>query len=282
MKPVIKNEMGILRKAIVCSPENFFLTKPINETQKYYYKTRPPQKEKLIADHNTFLTILSNNHVDLMFIPPSPDCPYQTFARDTGFVIIDRFFISRPHKNVRKKEILVLMDFLGVHGIKYIKLNKGYIEGGDVIVHGNQIFIGISGRTNSEGLQELGKQLPATVRLIPIRLTEGILHLDTVFTVLNDQLAFVFEEGIAEQDLKVLEKNFDLIKIEQNEFFELAINILFLSPQLAIIQRQHQRINKILNEHGIRSIEINYYNMIKLGGSFRCNCLPLFRENGLS
>ena len=279
MKPVIKNEIGILRKAIICSPQNYYPTRPINETQKYYYQAMMPQKERLITDHSAFLSILANHHVELMHIPPSPDSPYQTFTRDVGFVIIDRFFISRPYKHIRKKEILNLMDCLARHDINYIKLNKGYIEGGDIVVHGDHVFVGISSRTNDKGFQELEKHLPSAVRLLPLRLKEGILHLDTVFTIIDDHLAFVYEEGIVMQDLSLLRKKFDLIKVKQNEFFTLAINILFLSPRLAIIQKQHQRINTILNERGIQSIEIDYYEMIKLGGSFRCNCLPVFREN---
>jgi N-dimethylarginine dimethylaminohydrolase len=278
MKLFIENETGKLRKAIICAPVNYYLTEPINETQTYYYKTVPPQKGKLISDHRTFSNILKKYNIDVMHIPGSPDSPYQTFTRDVGFVIHDRLFISRPLEEIRRQEILKLMTLLDEKEIKYTRLNKGCIEGGDVIIHGNQIFIGISSRTNDRGLEGFAKQLRAGFQLIPVRLAKGILHLDTVFSILNDRLAFVFDDGIYSEDRKVLEDKFDLIRIKHNEFFKLAINILFLSPDLAITQVQHGRINKILNMMGIKSIEIDYYEMIKLGGSFRCNCLPLLRE----
>ena len=55
-------------------------------------------------------------------------------------------------------------------------------------------------------------------------------------------------------------------------------NIFSINPELIITDKMFERVNKIINEKGIETIEIDYQKVSRLGGLFRCSTLPLERE----
>ena len=89
----------------------------------------------------------------------------QIFARDLGFVISNLFFLSNivPNRNDELKGIDDILKNLDVGVIKLPEFM--HIEGGDVIVHNDKVFIGtysdddysnlITARTNNSSIDYL-------------------------------------------------------------------------------------------------------------------------------
>ena len=63
-----------------------------------------------------------------------------------------------------------------------------------------------------------------------------------------------------------------------NEMSKLYSNFLSIEKNIVISEKRFTRLNKWLRSLGIKVEEINYSEVAKLGGLFRCTTLPLFRK----
>jgi N-dimethylarginine dimethylaminohydrolase len=55
-------------------------------------------------------------------------------------------------------------------------------------------------------------------------------------------------------------------------------NIFSISPNVVISDSRFSRLNKWLKQKDILVEEVNYLEISKMGGLFRCSTLPLIRE----
>ena len=82
------------------------------------------------------------------------DAKGQMFTRDLAFVIGDKFFISNMRKENRKPAIKGwhhIIDTIDKENI--IKVPDDiYLEGGDILVDNKTIYVGISERTTTDGV----------------------------------------------------------------------------------------------------------------------------------
>lgn len=151
--------------------------------------------------------------------------PNLVFTRDLACVIHDHILLSKMNKEARKRESYLFQTILQHHPIfesfhgKVIDLleiedpeNHISIEGGDVmLVHPNYLLIGISERTSWKGFHAVKEQIfkrniVKNVVAVQLPLERYCMHLDTVFTVLGEEIcvgysALVFEKN---PDLEVI------------------------------------------------------------------------------
>ena len=64
--------------------------------------------------------------------------------------------ITNFKKETRKEEIRGLRNFLELFGLQVNEIKApGTLDGGDVLKVGDEIFVGLSERTNKEGIRQL-------------------------------------------------------------------------------------------------------------------------------
>ena len=85
-----------------------------------------------------------------------PDC---VFIEDTAIVIGNTALITCPgHESRRAETKEVLKHFKSVSDMKVVEMEAPtHIDGGDVLFTGREIFVGLSTRSNSEGVQVIKK-----------------------------------------------------------------------------------------------------------------------------
>ena len=86
------------------------------------------------------------------------------------------------------------------------------------------------------------------------------------------------KEGILPEGIKTLDKYFDIEDITQDGLKTLVSNYLMISPNEAIIDRRNKRLGNLLNKYGITPYELDFSEVTKLWGAFRCTTLPLYRS----
>ena len=125
---------------------------------------------------NNLNKALRNAGVEVIKLTPSKDHPEQVFTRDIGFTLGNHLFISEMANPIRQGEEKVLAEWMKEHEISYKKLSEHSIEGGDVIVDGNRVFIGISDRT-SKTLLKIYKKNYQILILFRLSFNPKYLHL---------------------------------------------------------------------------------------------------------
>ena len=91
---------------------------------------------------------------------PADDCPDAVFVEDTVVVYGDLAVIARPGADERKPETAGTEEALRGLGYRIAHIEEpGTLDGGDVLKHGGTVWVGLGGRTNQAGLDQLAAHL---------------------------------------------------------------------------------------------------------------------------
>jgi dimethylargininase len=120
-------------------------------------------------------------------VPPAPECPDSVFVEDTMVVYGDLAVICRPGAEERWPEVPAAEDTVLAHGYRVVHIEApGSLDGGDVLKHDNNVWVGVGGRTNAEGLAQLRRHLEQFgAHVVGVPLTRA-LHLKSALTALPD------------------------------------------------------------------------------------------------
>jgi len=223
----------------------------------------------------------------------------QIFSRDIGFVI-DDFFIISNILHERSKEILAIdkvIDLISKN--KIIELTEDcHIEGGDVILHNEYIFIGAcdgndysnfkTARTNYRAIEFLKNRFPEK-KIISFDLIKSdsdpkknALHLDCCMQPVGCNKLVTCPEAFQKKDqYDWLINHFgkeNILEISLSEMSEMNCNFFSIDTNIVVSEKSFTKLNSWLRGFDIIVEEINYKEISKQGGLLRCSTLPLIRE----
>ena len=273
------NEYDTLKQVIVVPPAFMRIEEAINETQEHYLEEDGEAMDASIAQqqHREWIQTLTSRGIEVISLEAKQALPEQVFTRDIGFTIGNKLFISNLKEETRQSEEQVLINWLKQLQIPYHRLSNGTIEGGDVIVDGKTIWVGLSSRTSKEAVVLLAQQLP-DYDIYPIPLRDDILHLDCVFNLISANTALIHPPAIDPTACQRLQETYTCIEVTDDEQFHMGPNVLSIGNQTIISLPENERLNTALRAHQYEVIEVPFSEIIKSGGSYRCCTLPLWRE----
>ena len=269
-------EYDTLRRVVVCEPKYMAIEDVINDVQKKY-KDENINREKAMKQHEQFEQQLKNHQVEVIKLPSSERYPEQVFTRDIGFTVGDRLFLADMASDVRKGEEAALQNWLLQENIPF-RVSVSRVEGGDVIVDRNRVFVGISSRTSEESVQHLEQSLPDH-EVIRVPFNEKYLHLDCVFNVLSPEVGLYFPEAFSPEIRQKLESMYTLIAVNKEEQFTMGTNVLSIGEGQLFSLPQNPQVNEAMRSKGFDVIEVDFSEIIKSGGSFRCCSMPVVRND---
>ena len=304
MKLNIKNETGRLKSVVLGQPKSMGPIPTLEESYdaKSYHSIEHniyPKEEDIISEVSAFEAVLKKYDVEVL--RPAIIKDYnQVFARDVAFVIEDKMIISNVIKDREDEQEAYRKIFEKVEWRKIINLPEtAHIEGGDVIVWNDYLFIGTcysedyrsfkTARTNEYAIEILKEYFPKK-RIIDLDLKkndkipyEGILHLDCTFNPIGKDKCIIYKNGfVDESDYELVVDIFgeeNSFNITDEEMFEMNPNIFSISPEVVVSDHTFTRMNKHLRDvWGFTVEEIPYREVSKMGGLLRCSTMPLVRE----
>lgn len=271
------SEYDTLHRVIVCEPTYMEIQEVINDVQKEY-EDENINKRIAKEQHEEFVKKLEEHGVEVIRLPASEQFPEQVFTRDIGFTLGDDVFVAEMATEIREGEEDALEQWLKSSNTLFQKLRANKIEGGDVIIDRNTVFAGISSRTSVEAIQELDTKLPYH-QVIPVPFDEKYLHLDCVFNILSPKIGLIFPPALDKETVDMLEKRYKLIEVSEEEQFTLGTNVLSIGNKKVFSLPQNTEVNQQMRNHGFNVIEVDFSEIIKSGGSFRCCSMPVERES---
>ena len=146
---------------------------------------RPIDLEKAREQHRAYEQLLASLGVEVISLPEEPALPDSMFVEDPAIVLDELAVILPLGTAARRHEAASLAK---AHE-KFRKIAQitppGSLEGGDVLRIDRTLYVGISTRTNAEGIRQLTELLaPHNYQLIAVPVT-GCLHLKSAVTYLG-------------------------------------------------------------------------------------------------
>ena len=146
---------------------------------------QPIDLEIASAQHLAYEQLLEKLGARLVSLPAEPDLPDSMFVEDPAIVLDELAIIFPLGTESRRPEAASLAQALS----KFRKLEHvtlpGTLEGGDVLRIGRKLFVGLSKRSNAEGIRQLAAILaPCRYEVIAVPVT-GCLHLKSAVTSLG-------------------------------------------------------------------------------------------------
>ena len=302
LKLQIKNETNKL-KAVVLGRADSNGPIPL-ATQAYDPKSLEhikantyPSEADMMLEMTAFENILNKYGVEV-FRPKLINNLNQIFTRDIGFVIENNFIKSNILPD--RAEEWEAID----HIIRQVDSNhfivppeKVHIEGGDVIVWNDFIFIGTyygddyaninTARTNKEGVDFIKELFPSKT-IIDCDLIKSMtnaranaLHLDCCFQPIGTDKGIIYRGGFRNpNDYNKIKEIFgedNLFHITADEMYEMYSNVFSISPKVIVTEKRFDRLNNWLEQKDFTVEKIPYHEIGKQEGLLRCSTLPLIR-----
>ena len=252
------------------------------ERQKKHYDFLPYDPQIVRTQLIKLADILVENDISVIMIDNTCNYPAQHFPRDTGFVIGDTLFLSQLKSAIRQGETVALVSLFGNREDVHV-LNSGTIEGGDVMLDKDIVYVGLSQETSHSGVKSLERALKKRnidTEIIPINFSHGgVLHLDTVFNIVAPQTALIQLSAFNNSAIKRLEARFDLIPVSEIESRNMEVNTLSINPHTVLVRQESPRIAAQLKQRNMTVLFTDFSEVCKMPGSFRCCSLPLQRKS---
>lgn len=276
LKTFCMSEYDVLKKVILCQPQYMTIREVINETQEHF-KKEGIHIERALEQHAEFVRILQENNIDVILLPYHKKYPEQVFTRDVGFTLGQTIFVAKMATEIRSGEENILKQWLEDEEISYYNLIEERIEGGDVVIDQNTIYVGLSNRTDEKAVEQL-QRLLNNFKVIPIPFKEKYLHLDCIFNIVSPEVALIYSNAVTQKEIDFFAARYDLIEVSEEEQFQLGTNVLSIGNKRILSLPVNVNVNKQLRDRGFQVIEVDITEIIKSGGSFRCCTLPILRE----
>ena len=303
MNLYVNDEVGLLKTVILGIANDFGGTpsasecydpKSLESVQSGTY----PNEIDLVSEMEHFGRVLERHDVQVIR-PAVLSGLNQIYARDIAFVIEDKLLIPNIIED-RAQELEAIQGILATFDQnQIIRMPKNaHVEGGDVILKGNSIFIGYSkdedfqrykvARTNIEGVEFIQKTFPHKnviyfeLKKSDIDPRNSALHLDCCFQPVGRRGAIICEAGFKKkEDFESLVGMFDkeeLIFIDADDMYNMNSNIFSISEEIIVSQPEFTSLNSQLRTKGYNVEEVPYSQVSKMGGLFRCSTMPLLRK----
>ncbi|MBA4601570.1 dimethylarginine dimethylaminohydrolase family protein [Thermoactinomyces mirandus] len=276
-RPACDHEYTPLKEVIMCPPAFFDIKEVINRVQLAHLD-EPIDRDKAKSQFYHVVDKLKEYEVQVMLLTPNRQFTDQIFTRDIGFVLGNSLQIAHMKEPIRQGEEKWLEKWLDEKKIPYLKRLDSPIEGGDVLIHGHQLWIGEGDRTTSEAVSSLQNRFPS-FEIHSISYPAKYLHLDCILSILSETEAIVYPPAFSSQSYEQIKQNWpDLITVTEEEQFGLAVNILSIGNKTVFSQPRFPRLNDELRRRGYVVEKIDISEIVKSGGAFRCITLPLLRK----
>ena len=196
-------------------------------------------------------------------VAPAEDCPDSVFVEDTMVVYGDLAVISRPGADERKPETAAAEESVRGQGYRVARIEEpGTLDGGDVLKHGDTVWVGQGGRTNAEGIAQLRAHLtPLGATVVAVPLTK-VLHLKSAVTALPDGTVIGFEPLV--DDPSVFGDAFLAVPEEP------GAHVVLLDDETVLMSTSAPETAELLEDRGLRVRLVDISEFEKLEGCVTC------------
>jgi dimethylargininase len=226
-----------------------------------------PDLELALEQHARYCEALVELGCELTVLPPDPAFPDSTFVEDTAVLTPRCAVIARPGAPSRAGEVAAIGTVLEELFGRVERIEPpGTLDGGDVCAAGEQVFIGVSERTNEAGARQLARILAAdgfACSTVDIRAFPWLLHLKGGLAWLGGRDLAVVEVLAAEPAVR----GWRLLRVPESE--ELAANCVRVNERV-LVPAGFPGTVELLERAGHRTLALDMSEFEKQDGGLSC------------
>ncbi len=217
----------------------------------------------------------------------------QLFARDPVIIVGDHAIESSLRLQCRQRERFGLRPIVqraAAQGARWSGVPLGspgavdgpFLEGGDVLLNGLEIYVGMSGcASDLAGVDWLQALLGPAYRVIPVALRSNVLHLDWALGLVRPGLLIHCPDKLID-GLPMSLRDWDKIALSTTEAEQLQANILVIEESRVVIEARSHRVIEELRKRQVEVIPLPFDAPAFFGGGLRSAYHPLLRESLLA
>lgn len=138
--------------------------------------------------HHAYTRTLVALGCQLVSLPEAPHLPDAVFVEDVAVVLPELAVITRPGAASRRPEAASVAASLAAYRpLEFIQA-PGTLEGGDVLRLGRHVYVGISGRSDTDGITQFQAILAPHGYTVTGVVVSGCLHLKSAVTQVGEHL----------------------------------------------------------------------------------------------
>lgn len=235
----------------------------ISKCELTYLQRQPIDIERACQQQQAYERLLSGLGLHVISLPAEQELPDAVFIEDTALVTDEVAIITTMGCAARRREVDSISPLLE----KYRRLRSingaGVLEGGDVVQVGRTLFVGISTRTNVNGIAQLNEIVtPYGYEVRPVQV-KGCLHLSTGCGFIGQNTILANPSWV---DLSPFE-GFEIINVSPSEPW--GANARTLADHVLISAASPQTAAR-LRERGFRVLTVDISEFEKAEGGLTC------------
>lgn len=247
-------------------PDYFAIEYSINPWMDTSNKVHP---QHAMSEWSRLKSTYESLGASVSLIHPVRGLPDLVFTTDHGKWIGDTFYLSNFRYSERQKERDIIIPWYQSQNIKLQPLpSLCFMEGGDVLFHGNRIYLGYGFRTSPDSaafLHNTSRYPAVSLELVD----EAFYHLDTCFFPLNEELAFYYPPAFTLDSIKALKAKFDiLLPLTTHEAEGFACNSVVLGQ--TVLCQPNPTFEQKLLDLGYTPLTLDMHEFNKSGGGIHC------------
>lgn len=233
------------------------------------FVTRSPIDAVLASkQHHSYCDTLAALGCRVVSLPAEPGLPDAVFVEDTALVLDEMAVLTRPGAVSRRAEIESVAEVLARYRELATIGAPATIEGGDILRIGRDIYVGLSARTNRDGIRQLAEAVRGHGYEVHAVSIAGCLHLKSAVTMADGDSLLVHPGWVDAS----LFKGFRIIEIDPAEPH--AANALRVGSGL-VYPSCFPRTQARLQAAGIAVSTVDVSELQKAEGAVTC-CSLLF------
>lgn len=227
-----------------------------------HLERQPVDVPRAVEQWNDYRQVLHDHGWETIEVPAADECPDGVFIEDTMVVYGDMAVISRPGAVERRLELPGAEVAVRALGYRLARITEpGTLDGGDVLKHGNTVWVGVGGRTNAAGVEQLADLLrPLGAAVVPVPV-EKVLHLKSAVTALPDGAVLFHPSTI--DDPSVFPS---VLEVPEPE----GAHVVLLNGNRLLIAASAPRTAELLSQRGYDVISVDISEFEKLEGCVTC------------
>lgn len=225
--------------------------------------------QKAIQQHSEYEIILKKLGCNIISASAAPDLPDSVFVEDCAIVLDELAILTHPGAPSRRAEVKGIAEVLTPHRKLFYIESPGIIDGGDVLVIGKNIWVGLSNRSNSTAIEQLQKiTSPYGYAVQGVEVTD-CLHLKSAVTQIAENTVLLNPNWI---NVDVF-KDFKIIETHPNE--PNAANALLIG-EVVLFPKAYPLTAQVLENNGIQIMLLDNSEVTKAEGALTC-CSIIFK-----